>query len=217
MEIPNSETRGQDRLFENDLKKEVENDLKRGVFDRNSPPIFSGDDKVKTSQRLHYEAQVEVIKKQLGDLEKIRLTLGLSQRKMSQLLLVDPSAWTRWTRKGDPAPPHVWRALQWYMLIQEKIPGLTPQYFVGKDPEILHQQAVSLLHKNKHENIQKWQHLENKWGEEMHQLKLENASLLKRIDSVYGELERSRRIIKLSLGIGALTFLFVILRTFLIK
>ncbi|MBK9322512.1 MAG: hypothetical protein IPM97_06095 [Bdellovibrionaceae bacterium] len=96
----------------------------------------------KTSLRMVYEAQVLVIKKQLGSLEKIRTDLGLSQRKMSQLLMVDPSAWTRWNKSGEEAPPHIWRALQWYMALQEKIPGLTPQYFIGKDPQILHEKAL---------------------------------------------------------------------------
>lgn len=100
------------------------------------------DRKVKSSHRMHYEAQVEVIKRQLGDLEQIRQSLGLSQRKICQLLMVDPSAWTRWTKQGDQAPPHIYRALQWYMILQEKLPGLTPQYFVGKDPEVLHQAAL---------------------------------------------------------------------------
>lgn len=101
-----------------------------------------GDLKAKSSFRLHYEAQVEVIRKQIGDLEKIRENLGLSQRKICQLLMVDPSAWTRWTKKGEKAPPHIYRALQWYMILQEKLPGLTPQYFVGKDPEVLHRTAL---------------------------------------------------------------------------
>lgn len=83
-----------------------------------------------SSLRIHYEAQVEVIKKQIGDLEVLRGQLGLSQRKMAQLLLVDPSAWTRWVKEG--APPSVWRALQWYMIVQQKIPGLTPEYFLGR-------------------------------------------------------------------------------------
>lgn len=96
----------------------------------------------KTSLRMHYEAQAEVIRKQIGDLEQVRLNLGLSARKLCQLIMVDPSAWTRWTKHNDQAPPHVWRALQWYMIIQEKIPGLTPQYFVGKDPEVLHQEVM---------------------------------------------------------------------------
>lgn len=103
------------------------------------------DRKTKSPHRIHYEAQVEVIKRQLGDLEKIRQDLGLSQRKICQLLMVDPSAWTRWTKKGESAPPHIYRALQWYAILQEKIPGLTPQYFVGKDPEVLHQAALQRI------------------------------------------------------------------------
>ena len=108
--------------------------------------------RVKTHQRMHYEAQVNVIRHQIGgDLEAVRLKLGLSQRKICQLLLVDPSAWSRWTNALDgreiQAPPHIYRALQWYMTLQEKIPGLTPQYFIGKDPEVLHQQALSRVEK----------------------------------------------------------------------
>ncbi len=108
-------------------------------------PSFSGALKPKSSHRIHYEAQVEVIRRQIGELESIREKLGLSQRKICQLLMVDPSAWTRWTKRGDEAPPHIYRALQWYMILQEKIPGLTPQYFVGKDPEVLHQKTLREL------------------------------------------------------------------------
>ncbi|MBO9667363.1 MAG: hypothetical protein J7501_11190 [Bdellovibrio sp.] len=64
---------------------------------------------------------------------------------MSQLLMVDPSSWTRWTRQGDEAPPHIWRALQWYSVLQEKIPGLTPQYFINQSPQVLHQKALQEL------------------------------------------------------------------------
>jgi hypothetical protein len=103
----------------------------------------------KTSSRIFYEAQVSVIQKQLGNLEKIRTDLSLSRRKICQLLMVDPSAWTRWQRDGEEAPPHIWRALQWYMTLQEKIPGLTPQYFIGKDPQILHEKALSKIDEEK--------------------------------------------------------------------
>lgn len=87
----------------------------------------------RSSLRLQYEAQTQVIRKQTGDLESIRLNLGLSARKICQLLLVDPSAWTRWTKPGGDAPPHIYRALQWYLVIQEKIPGLTADYFIGRN------------------------------------------------------------------------------------
>ena len=113
--------------------EEIENDQKY----KDSGVAF--DSQAKTSQRLHYEAQVKVIRQQIGSLESVRATLGLSSRKMAQLLMVDPSAWSRWTKSSEGPPPHVWRALQWYMAMQEKIPGLTPQYFLGKDPEVLQQ------------------------------------------------------------------------------
>lgn len=91
--------------------------------------------KSKTSLRLNYEAQVQVIKHQVGELEEVRLKLGLSARKMCQLLLVDPSTWTRWTRAGGSAPPHIWRSLQWFLALQEKVPGLTAGYFLSR-PEV---------------------------------------------------------------------------------
>ncbi|KYG63915.1 hypothetical protein AZI86_13955 [Bdellovibrio bacteriovorus] len=108
----------------------------------------------KTSLRMHYEAQVQVIQNQIGNLEEIRGSLGLSQRKMAQLLLVDPSTWTRWTKNGDEAPPHIWRALQWYSALKEKIPGLTPQYFIGSNPQALHQKALRELDMERQERQQ---------------------------------------------------------------
>lgn len=96
--------------------------------------------KSKSSLRMTYEAQVEVIKRQIGGLEELRSKLGLSQRKMAQLLLVDPSAWTRWLANEKQIPPHIWRSLQWYFSLQEKIPGLTPQYFLGGDSKQLQTQ-----------------------------------------------------------------------------
>jgi hypothetical protein len=91
----------------------------------------------KTSLKMHYDAQTAVIERQLGGLESVRSKLGLSQRKMAQLLMVDPSAWTRWNRPGIKAPGVVWRALQWYMILNEKVPGLTPNYFLGPSSDVL--------------------------------------------------------------------------------
>lgn len=146
--------------------------------------------RAKSSVRMHYEAQVEVIRKQLGDLEKIRETLGLSQRKICQLLMVDPSAWTRWTKRNENPPPHIYRALQWYMILQEKLPGLTPQYFVGKDPEILHQSALRKIEAESQKRlefedavaIQSLQ-LENR----IKDLTLRNQALEKTNESLQGE------------------------------
>ncbi|QDK37820.1 hypothetical protein DOE51_09595 [Bdellovibrio sp. NC01] len=120
-------------------------DDQAGAPEGTTDPLFSENARSKTSMRMHYEAQVAVIRRQMGDLESVRLNLGLSQRKMAQLLMVDPSAWTRWTRQGDEAPPHIWRALQWFSVLQEKIPGLTPQYFINQSPQVLHQKALQEL------------------------------------------------------------------------
>jgi len=85
--------------------------------------------RARSSLRQRYEAEARVIEKRLGGLDSVRESLGLSQRKMAQLLLVDPSAWTRWT-SGDAAPPHVWRALAWYLALQDKYPALDAAFWL---------------------------------------------------------------------------------------
>jgi len=87
--------------------------------------------RAKSSLRLRYEAETQVIQRKLGDLESIREKLGLSQRKMAQLLLVDPSAWTRWTKGDDQAPPHIFRMLQWYLALEEKYPALDVNFWLN--------------------------------------------------------------------------------------
>lgn len=104
----------------------------RGV----EPPLFqktlenSSTPRVRSSLRQRYEAEAKVIERRLGGLEKARESLGLSQRKMAQLLLVDPSAWTRWTQTDAGAPPHVWRSLAWYLALQEKYPALDAAFWL---------------------------------------------------------------------------------------
>lgn len=89
--------------------------------------------RLKTGLRLKYEAEVSLIKKEVGDLEDIRRALGLSQRKICQLLLVDPSAWTRWTRDDSKVPPHVYRALSWFLEAQ-KNQSVMPYRFKDSQP-----------------------------------------------------------------------------------
>jgi hypothetical protein len=104
--------------------------------------------RAKTSLRLRYEAESEVIRKKLGDLETIRGQLGLSQRKIAQLLLVDPSAWTRWTKAGEKAPPHVYRMLQWYLALQDKYPALDVNFWlntVSQRPDVANNESKALL------------------------------------------------------------------------
>jgi transcriptional regulator with XRE-family HTH domain len=86
--------------------------------------------RARSSLRQRYEAEARVIERRIGGLEKAREMLGLSQRKMAQLLLVDPSAWTRWTQTEQGAPPHVWRALAWYLALQEKYPALDAAFWL---------------------------------------------------------------------------------------
>lgn len=136
--------------------------------------------RARSPHRLHYEAQVEVIQKQIGNLEEIREKLGLSQRKICQLLMVDPSAWTRWSKKGERTPPHIFRALQWYMILQEKLPGLTPQYFVGKDPEVLHQSALQRIQME----AAKRQEFEKAFAIQNSRLEKQVESLLKKNDQL---------------------------------
>jgi transcriptional regulator with XRE-family HTH domain len=86
--------------------------------------------KVKTSLRLRYEAEAQVILKKLGGLNGIRLELGLSQRKICQLLLVDPSSWSRWIQDESKTPPHILRALEWYMALMDKYPGFDINFWI---------------------------------------------------------------------------------------
>lgn len=83
-----------------------------------------------SSLRMRYEAEVAVLRKNHGDLEQIRRKMGLSRRKMCQFLLVDPSAWTRWTKEPGKVPPHIYKTLGLALQMQE---------FGGfKDPSLKH-------------------------------------------------------------------------------
>lgn len=96
-------------------------DMDRNPSEISQPPL-EVDSRIKSPTRMRYEAEVLFLKNQNGDLDQIRQKLGLSRRKICQLLLVDPSAWTRWTAPGGEAPPHIYRALDWYLSIMEKDP-----------------------------------------------------------------------------------------------
>jgi len=67
-----------------------------------------------------------LIKSQIGDLEEVRRSLGLSQRKMCQLLLIDPSTWSRWVTGKTAPPPYVYRMLQWGLAVMERYPETHP-------------------------------------------------------------------------------------------
>lgn len=69
----------------------------------------------KNEKRGRYELVVRAIREKHGGLEDMRARLGFTQKQMSELLLVDPSAWTRWVRDGESAPAHIYQALAWYL------------------------------------------------------------------------------------------------------
>jgi hypothetical protein len=75
----------------------------------------------KTPLRMTYEAEVRVFRSKYGGIEDVRRALGFSRRKMCLLLLVDPSAWTRWMRDENRVPPHVYRSLEWYLALEKKL------------------------------------------------------------------------------------------------
>lgn len=69
----------------------------------------------------------------MENLENIRLKLGLSRREICKLLKVDPSAWTRWMKTPQGAPPHVHQSLEWYMKLVEQNPEtFAPQLLAQK-------------------------------------------------------------------------------------
>ncbi len=144
----------------------------------------------KTALRLKYEAEVKVIRSQIGSIESVRKELGLSQRKMCQLLMVDPSTWTRWIKDEQKVPPHVYRALQWYLQLIEKrpewhpqnsfqpivrglIPGLANKEMEGLKEEIAEQ--VKKLRSHSTEFTDQFRVLTEKWN-------LEKSDLLDKIE-----------------------------------
>jgi len=95
--------------------------ISTGVTGLDAKDFLEGSVKAKSPHKILYAAEIKVFKAQHGGLEDIRQKLGYSRRKMCRLLMVDPSAWTRWTKDEDRVPPHVYRALEWFLALNEKI------------------------------------------------------------------------------------------------
>ena len=72
------------------------------------------------------ELTAELIRKQIGSIEQIRLSMGLNKKRMCELLLIDPSTWTRWCSGKTPVPPTVYRTLQWGLAVMDKHPEFHP-------------------------------------------------------------------------------------------
>ena len=97
------------------------------VSDRQTPTLS----RKKTPLRQTYETEVLAFKNRYGSIEDVRLSLGFSRRKMCQALMVDPSAWTRWRRDESKIPPHIYRALEWFLLLKDKNPELVRALSLG--------------------------------------------------------------------------------------
>ena len=92
--------------------------------------------KILTPNRIKYESESLYIRTKLGGLENVQKTLGLSGRKICQLMLVDPSCWSRWQKDETKVPPSVWKTLEWYLILREKHPFWSEkeQLLVGTSP-----------------------------------------------------------------------------------
>lgn len=129
----------QNRVDQTSQNKDQNNSQNTPLFDTYLNPsemefLEEGDidtSKSKTPLRIKYEAEKSVIIKRIGELEDIRLNLGLSKRKICQLLMVDPSAWTRWVKKPVSVPPHIYRSLEWYVNLQEKNPNMGHSFWLS--------------------------------------------------------------------------------------
>ena len=99
-----------------DIERSADESLGQRALD-----YLDGVPKVKSPLRMQYAAETKVFKDQHGGLENIRQKLGFSRRKMCQLLLVDPSAWTRWMKDESKVPPHIYRSLEWFLALNLKM------------------------------------------------------------------------------------------------
>lgn len=113
----------------------------------------------KTSLRMKYEAESLIIKREIGSLEEVRKSLGLSRRKMCQILLIDPSTWTRWTQNEDKVPPFVFRSLQWYLALIDKKPIWHPQNtYQGISFQALNHKRIEILEQKLESTLKKFNH-----------------------------------------------------------
>jgi len=89
--------------------------------------LENGNNKTKSlGPRERNEITASLIQKQIGDIEQVRATIGLNKKRMCELLLIDPSTWTRWTTGKTTPPPWVYRTLQWGLAVMDKHPEFHP-------------------------------------------------------------------------------------------
>ena len=101
-------------------------DFKEIGSDLNFQDKRTRNEKKTLSVRDRNEMTASLIKKQIGSIEQVRTLMGLNKRKMCELLLIDPSTWTRWTTGKTEPPTWVYRTLQWGLAVMDKHPEFHP-------------------------------------------------------------------------------------------
>ena len=141
---------------------------------------MSESSRAKSTYRVAFESEKSVILQDIGDLEQIRARIGVSRRKMCQILMVDPSAWTRWTRSAEGAPPHVYRMLEWYLLLKEKHPTLAHQYYERLSKPVTAEGENLLRQELQHQLKSTQSRLSSQLSSEVEQLQRELSNLRQR-------------------------------------
>ncbi len=136
--------------------------------------------RAKTSLRLKYEAESQMILKKFGGLSGIQSKLGLSQRKICKLLMVDPSSWSRWVLNESKTPPHILRACEWYLALMDKYPGFDVNFW-------LHSQG-----KTSSATLEKASELQKDFALESAELKIQVKLLEKQISELRLSVDRSQ-------------------------
>lgn len=93
------------------------------------------------SLNQQYYSEKENIIKEFGTLEDMRLKLGLTKSQAAKLLLVKPATWSRWEKNNEKAPPHIFQAMKWYMLLAEAKPEIRTQ----AAPEFLYENQLKMI------------------------------------------------------------------------
>lgn len=132
------------------------------------------------SARDRNEITASMIKKQIGDIEQVRALMGLNKRKMCELLLIDPSTWTRWTTGKTNPPTWVYRTLQWGLAVMDKHPEFHP---------LIKNQGVSELNRSNPKELKK---------------------LVNEIDDIKKDLQKWTRIAFGSFSLSLLLFAYIL-------
>ena len=99
---------------------------------------------------------------------------------MCQLLLVDPSAWTRWLKSG--APPHVYQSLKWLIELRQHNPDAMLSQSLDNRIDVVQSMAQSKIVELENKlhilaNMQS-QPVENQLDVDVYELKSKMALLL---------------------------------------